>query len=78
MGHWYVRSPHQCHPTDGHPAGNGWAAMGMLRVLSTMSRSQYANSMKSEQGDIASWCDEILMGVYLNGGLVSLGPNSLR
>lgn len=53
---------------EGHWAtGNGWAAAGMLRVLGTIQNSQYANSMKSEQNDLAKWVTEIQDGMY--GGL---------
>lgn len=50
--------------------GNGWAAAGMLRVLGTIQHSQYANSMKSEQKDLANWVKEIHGGMY--GVLVSI------
>lgn len=50
---------------DGHwSTGNGWAAMGMLRVLGTIKNSQYANSMKNEQKDLTSWVNEIQDGMY--------------
>ena len=50
---------------DGHwSTGNGWAAMGMLRVLGTIRNSQYANSMKTQQRDLANWVNEIQDGMY--------------
>ncbi|KAF8152554.1 Six-hairpin glycosidase-like protein [Crassisporium funariophilum] len=44
--------------------GNGWAAGGMLRVLATMKRSEYANTFKNEQNDLANWVREIHSGMY--------------
>lgn len=46
------------------PKGNGWAAAGMLRVLATMRQSEYANTFKNEQKDLATWVQEIHTGVY--------------
>ncbi|THG98168.1 hypothetical protein EW026_g3969 [Hermanssonia centrifuga] len=41
---------------EGHwSTGNAWAAAGMLRVLGTISRSQFANNLKGEQSDLSSW-----------------------
>jgi len=44
--------------------GNGWAAAGMLRVLATIRESEYANTFKSEQGDLGKWVEEIHAAVY--------------
>jgi rhamnogalacturonyl hydrolase YesR len=44
--------------------GNGWAAAGMLRVLATMRQSEYANTFKSEQTDLANWVEEIHTAIY--------------
>ncbi|KAF8880203.1 hypothetical protein BD779DRAFT_1549959 [Infundibulicybe gibba] len=44
--------------------GNGWAAAGMLRVLATMRNSEYANTFKNEQKDLAAWVKEIHTGMY--------------
>ncbi|KAG8709017.1 hypothetical protein FRC09_000911 [Ceratobasidium sp. 395] len=40
--------------------GNGWAAMGMLRVLATIRGSQWANPLKSQTRDLENWISEIL------------------
>ena len=44
--------------------GNGWAAAGMMRVLATILRSNFASQMESQQSDLAQWVDEILTGVW--------------
>ncbi|KAF9552861.1 Six-hairpin glycosidase [Agrocybe pediades] len=44
--------------------GNGWAAAGSLRVLATMRNSEYSNTFKNEQNDLASWVREIHAGIY--------------
>ncbi|KZT64678.1 Six-hairpin glycosidase [Daedalea quercina L-15889] len=44
--------------------GNGWAAAGILRVLATIKRSQYADSMASELNDLLNWVVEIHDGMY--------------
>ncbi|KAG1824531.1 Six-hairpin glycosidase-like protein [Suillus subaureus] len=50
---------------DGHwSTGNAWAAAGMIRVLGTIQRSPYANSLKSQQNDLARWADEIHGAMY--------------
>jgi rhamnogalacturonyl hydrolase YesR len=50
---------------EGHwSTGNGWAAMGMLRVLGTISNSEYGNTLKNEQKDLGKWIGEILDGMY--------------
>ena len=52
-------------PDSGHwSTGNAWAAAGMLRVLGTIVNSQYAEPLKSERKDLASWIDEIHNGMY--------------
>ncbi|EIW72178.1 hypothetical protein M231_01851 [Tremella mesenterica] len=40
--------------------GNGWAAMGMIRVLNTIRWSGFSNSMTSQVSDLQSWVSEIL------------------
>lgn len=35
--------------------GNGWAAMGMLRVLATIKGSEFANLMKQQSADLEGW-----------------------
>ncbi|KIM37396.1 hypothetical protein M413DRAFT_30868 [Hebeloma cylindrosporum] len=44
--------------------GNGWAAAGMLRVLATIRESEYANTFKDEQSDLADWVQEIHTAIY--------------
>jgi len=44
--------------------GNGWAAMGMMRVLATIQASSFAKQLASEQQDLANWVDEILTGAF--------------
>lgn len=44
--------------------GNAWAAAGMVRVLGTIQRSQYAGALQQEQSDLASWIQEIHGGMY--------------
>lgn len=36
----------------------------MIRVLGTIQRSPYANSLKSQQNDLANWADEIHQAMY--------------
>ncbi|KAH8832659.1 glycoside hydrolase family 105 protein [Flagelloscypha sp. PMI_526] len=50
---------------SGHwTTGNGWAAMGMLRVYATMKHSDYSRDFGDEQDDLNSWVKEILDGMY--------------
>ncbi|KAH7922253.1 hypothetical protein BV22DRAFT_1094989 [Leucogyrophana mollusca] len=50
---------------EGHWAtGNAWAAAGMIRVLGTIQRSQYANQLKGQQKDLANWVREIHGAMY--------------
>lgn len=44
----------------------------MLRVLGTIQNSEYANTMKNEQKDLAAWVMEIHAGMYQH--LVSRAP----
>jgi hypothetical protein len=44
--------------------GNGWAAAGMPRVLATIMRSKFANSMLQQQVDLTNWVKEIHSGIY--------------
>ncbi|KAG5640729.1 hypothetical protein DXG03_007416 [Asterophora parasitica] len=62
---------------EGHwSTGNAWAAAGMLRVLGTIQNSEYANTMKNEQNDLAAWVMEIHSGMYPNLDATShLFPN---
>ena len=49
--------------------GNAWAAMGMLRVLATIKKSQYAGDMQQQQVDLQNWIEAILSAT--NGYIVS-------
>ena len=44
--------------------GNAWAAAGMIRVLGTIQRSQYADSLGQQQIDLVDWIQEIHGGMY--------------
>ena len=44
--------------------GNGWAAMGMLRVLGTMKHSQFSGSFKKQMKDLGNWAFEIQQAMY--------------
>ncbi|PFH46369.1 hypothetical protein AMATHDRAFT_70070 [Amanita thiersii Skay4041] len=50
---------------EGHwSTGNAWAAAGMLRVLATFQHSEYANTLKHQQNDLAGWAIEIQNAMY--------------
>jgi hypothetical protein len=40
--------------------GNGWAAAGMMRVLSTMNHTSDARRFSDHQANLTKWIDEIL------------------
>ncbi|KAG8819424.1 hypothetical protein FRC18_012092 [Serendipita sp. 400] len=44
--------------------GNGWAAMGMLRVLGTYKASSLSRDYGDKIGTLEGWVDEILHGMY--------------
>ncbi|KAI0028451.1 Six-hairpin glycosidase-like protein [Vararia minispora EC-137] len=44
--------------------GNGWAALGMMRVYATIKQSKAADQLSSEQDDLLVWVDEIVTGAY--------------
>ncbi|CAE6451774.1 unnamed protein product [Rhizoctonia solani] len=46
--------------------GNGWAAMGMLRVLVTIRGSPWSKSMRRHISDLESWVGEILDAMWPN------------
>ncbi|KIM24693.1 hypothetical protein M408DRAFT_26810 [Serendipita vermifera MAFF 305830] len=49
----------------GHWAtGNGWAAMGMLRVMGTYRASSKAGDYQDKQNTLVSWVEEIVEGMY--------------
>jgi rhamnogalacturonyl hydrolase YesR len=51
----------------GHWAtGNGWAAMGMLRVMGTYRASKRANDYQDKQNTLIGWVEEIVQGMYNN------------
>lgn len=51
-------------------SGNGWAALGMQRVQSIISKTRYASAMSSQENDLSVWTKEILDGAFQH--LVSL------
>ncbi|KAG1716079.1 hypothetical protein ID866_1105 [Astraeus odoratus] len=44
--------------------GNGWAALGMLRVAVTIEKTSFYPSMKSQVSDLKAWIKEILDGEF--------------
>ena len=44
--------------------GNGWAAMGMLRIYVTIQKSKFAAEMKEQSADLIAWVKEILDGTF--------------
>ncbi|KAH7337506.1 Six-hairpin glycosidase-like protein [Rhizoctonia solani] len=44
--------------------GNGWAAMGMLRVLVTIRASEWSKSMRRHVSDLEDWVREILDAMW--------------
>ncbi|KAF8609496.1 hypothetical protein BDV93DRAFT_485133 [Ceratobasidium sp. AG-I] len=44
--------------------GNGWAAAGMMRVLTTMATSTLGSSYPNEQANLARWITEILTSAW--------------
>lgn len=48
--------------TDNHlwGTGNGWAAMGMMRVLQTIADSDFSEELRSEQDDLEWWIGDLL------------------
>ncbi|KDN46716.1 hypothetical protein RSAG8_04096, partial [Rhizoctonia solani AG-8 WAC10335] len=44
--------------------GNGWAAMGIMRVAATIRAAGYANEFTSELKDFGKWTGEILDGMW--------------
>lgn len=57
-------------------SGNGWAAAGMLRVLSTLNHSSYAQELQSEQADLTKWIHEILEASWDNQVCQSFSPQA--
>lgn len=45
--------------------GNGWAAAGMVKVIATISQSQFANQMQPQIDQLIIWTQGILDGCYL-------------
>lgn len=59
----------------GHWAtGNGWAAMGMLRVMGTYRASPRARDYQDKQNTLITWVEEIVEGMY---SLTEDAPSSL-
>ena len=44
--------------------GNAWAAAGMMRVLQTIRHSSQARHFKSQQADLTSWIEEIVVATW--------------
>lgn len=42
--------------------GNGWAALGIIRVQETIKKSAFADQMKDQINTLESWVKEILDG----------------
>lgn len=57
--------------------GNGWAALGMLRVAVTIQKSSFCSSMTSQVADLLSWVKEILDGEFAALGSDNLIPDYL-
>lgn len=57
--------------------GNGWAALGMLRVAVTIQKSSFCSSMTSQVSDLLSWVKEILDGEFAALGSDNLIPDYL-
>ncbi|KAI6044736.1 hypothetical protein EDC04DRAFT_2889417 [Pisolithus marmoratus] len=64
-----------CRPN--YHAGNGWAALGMLRVAVTIQKSSFCSSMTSQVADLLSWVKEILDGEFAALGSDNLIPDYL-
>lgn len=50
--------------TGAWSTGNGWAAMGMLRVALTIERTKYAANMSSQVADLFSWTNQIVNAAW--------------
>ncbi|GAA6063060.1 hypothetical protein JCM10212_003005 [Sporobolomyces blumeae] len=53
--------------------GNGWAANGMLRTLSSLRESSYKDDYSDQTNDLVSWVGEIVTGAWAqpqSGGLL--------
>ena len=65
-GHWSTGDPFllpsQVQLTN--LTGNAWAAAGMIRVLGTIQKSQYADLLITQQKNLAAWIQEIHNGMY--------------
>lgn len=47
-----------------NPSGNAWAALGMLRVSTTITKSKFASQMTQQVTDLNSWTKQILDGTF--------------
>ncbi|EJD06353.1 Six-hairpin glycosidase [Fomitiporia mediterranea MF3/22] len=45
-------------------SGNGWAALGMIRVQSTIMKSQFKDDMRDQTDQLQSWIKEVLDGTF--------------
>ncbi|EJC98921.1 uncharacterized protein FOMMEDRAFT_170730 [Fomitiporia mediterranea MF3/22] len=55
--------------------GNAWAALGIIRVQSTIMKSAFADDMKNQTDQLQSWVKEILDGTFAAIGDDNLIPN---
>lgn len=78
-GMWqHVR--HGSWEDKGHwSTGNGWAAMGMLRVMATIRGSEWANPMRGQVQNLETWVKDIhdAMWPYLVRLFVN-NPDSMK
>lgn len=58
--------------------GNGWACLGMVRVLHTLQKWPGSTDMTSQAGQLKSWIKEILDGAMQSGTENSLLRNYLN
>jgi len=61
--HWATGASHGIIPgtfKSDRYTGNGWAAAGMMRVLSTLNHTKDGRHFSAQQADLTEWIDEIL------------------
>lgn len=67
MGNWYVTLVSiiiQIGPYVFDFEGNGWAALGMIRVQSTIMKSDFADDMSDQISSLQYWVKEVLDGTF--------------
>lgn len=57
------------------PAGNGWAAAGIARVLATIKYSPYASKYRTQTANLAAWGAEIVTAAFAQVRPDGLLPN---